>query len=166
MNKIFLLALLFSLSCTAEETLPQEIIEFTIMGTGNNVTIEQVHHSTYVNQTMVGNNNTSVILQSGSGTKEINSVISGNYNTQNITQSGSGHDELDITLIGNHNSATILQAGSVENEAIVHLENVGGPSTLTLTQTGGPPSDSNQYGITQLCANPAGCSVSVTQTAH
>jgi hypothetical protein len=165
MKKLLLLTLLAS-TVFAEEPLSQEIIEFTIMGTGNNVTIEQVHQSKYINQTILGNNNTSVILQTGTGEKQVNSTISGNYNDQHITQTGSGDDQLDIILVGDHNSAAILQKGSVDNSATIHLENVGGPSSASLTQSGWSSSEDNHYGVTQFCANPAGCSVSVTQHPH
>ena len=163
MKKLILLTLLVG-NVFAEE-IPQEIIEFTIMGTGNNVTIEQVHRSTHINQTILGNNNTSVILQSGNHSKEINSTISGDYNTQNITQTSNANDLLDVSLVGDHNSATILQTGHNENSAVIHLENVGGPSDLSLIQNGNPNA-CGPTGITQFCANPAGCSVAVTQPAH
>lgn len=165
MKRILPLILCVSIANAEHPPTPDEI-EFTIMGTGNSVTIHQVTGSAYTNQSVVGDHNTSVILQSGHGGKEINSTILGNYNSQNITQSGTMRDELDITLVGDYNSATILQTGSVANEATVHLENVSGPSTLTLTQQGTTGQHSNEYGITQLCANPAGCAVSVTQTSH
>lgn len=165
MKRILPLILFVSIA-NAEHPLTPDEIEFTIMGTGNNVTIHQVTGSAYVNQNVAGDHNTSVILQSGHGEKEINSTILGNYNNQNITQSGTVRDELNITLVGDYNSATILQTGDVSNAATVHLENVSGPSTLTLTQQGTAGQPGNEYGITQLCANPAGCAVSVTQTAQ
>lgn len=195
-NRLFLSAVLFSLPCVAAEQLTQDMIEFTVMGTGNNVTLQQGNNSQnqnghvislyvngesntvgfsqynfgvgthYINQSIIGNNNTSLIVQGGDNTKEVSSYISGNYNTQHISQTGSGEHEVIINLIGDNNSAGIIQAGDVENDAIIHLENAGGPSILDLTQQSSVGFPGNEYSVTQICANPAGCAVSVTQTAQ
>lgn len=195
-NRLFLSLLLFSLPAMSAEQLTQDIIEFTVMGTGNNVTLNQGVSSQnqnghsislyvngesntvgfsqynfgvgthYINQSIVGNNNTSLIVQGGDNSKQVTSAISGNYNTQHVNQSGSGEHIADITLVGDNNSAGIIQAGDVGNMATIHLENAGGPSLLDLTQQSNVGFPGNEYSVTQICANPAGCAVSVLQTAQ
>ena len=146
-------------------------VEFTIMGNGNNFSVNQGQHwsnnqaSRMINQNIVGNHNSSVILQYGNSTKTVYSNIIGDHNTQHIEQEGSGEHFLDVNLTGNHNFLEVDQEGNFAASATVNLHNVGGPSSLSLYQNSESANQPISYGVTQFCADPNGCSVTVTQ-AH
>ncbi|NBO29599.1 MAG: hypothetical protein EBX47_10880 [Synechococcaceae bacterium WB8_1B_057] len=67
---------------------------------------------------------------------------------------------MDLSLTGNGHTVVATQDGSGTHRATINLANAGGASTLNLLQQG---SVSQQYNITQACANLSGCSVTVTQ---
>jgi len=114
----------------------------------------------FINYTMSGGGGTHTVRQSNNGEKLAFISITGNNNNETVTQSGTGNHFLDLTMTGNNNNANITQSGTGSHKATINLANVGGASSLTLTQQGG----TNQvYSISQQCANLSGCSVSVTQ---
>jgi hypothetical protein len=140
-----------------------------IVGNNNSVINVQNNNGTgghQLSQNIIGDYNDSTISQYDNNTKSIQSFVNGNHNTQSIIQKDLGEHHLDISLTGNDNSATVIQEGDVANSAIINLENIGGASNLILNQQGATGYLGNVYNVIQQCANPAGCSVSVTQTAH
>jgi len=132
-----------------------------IIGYSNTVTAQQTNGYSYMGNyaetTILGNNNLVTHFQSN-GNKILFSLINGSWNILETDQRGLGQHYLDITLIGNGNSTYILQDGVTQNKATINLQNVGGPSSLTLNQYGG-----QTYSITQQCAALSGCSVTVNQ---
>ena len=138
-----------------------------IAGNSNNVThIQSMYGGQgghYMFTNIVGDNNNSFVNQSGTGNKAIWTSINGNYNAQDVQQYGSGNHYLDITLTGDHNSATVIQAGDVASHATINLTNAGGASSISLYQSSAAGQPPAVYSIQQTCANPAGCSVSVSQ---
>jgi hypothetical protein len=138
--------------------------ELSITGVGNTVNTSQSNNGTgshYMTTTVNGNNNTVNANQYNNNTKSLTNTVTGSNNTVTATQSGTGQHSLETTLLGNGNSATVTQTGPYANSASITLQNAGGTSSATLIQNGN--TGSNAYSLQQICVNPAGCSVSVTQ---
>jgi hypothetical protein len=56
--------------------------------------------------------------------------------------------------------ASVTQQGAGNHAATIDLTNSGGSANLNLNQSG---STNQVYSIQQSCANPAGCSTTITQ---
>lgn len=107
-----------------------------------------------------GSSNNLTIKQANDNEKQFFGSVNGNSNVMNVMQSNTGQHYLDLTLTGNSNSASITQKGSGSHQATVNLTNGGGANSASLVQQGATAQSIN---ITQVCTNPAGCSVTVTQ---
>jgi len=107
-----------------------------------------------------GNFNNLTIKQANNNEKLFFGTVSGNSNVMNVTQQGTGNHYLDLSMTGNNNNATVLQKDAGSHQATLNLVNGGGAMTVNLTQQG---STAQSIGISQICTNPAGCSVTVTQ---
>jgi hypothetical protein len=127
-----------------------------VQGSYNTVTTQQNRDvgtvGNYMEQSVTGNYNSVTSTQSGDNKLLFNS-ITGNNNTVSTTQSGTGANHyLDITLNGNGNSATVAQSGTTQNKATIVINNLGGPASVDLAQTGG-----QTYNITTNCVTLGGC---------
>lgn len=110
--------------------------------------------------TVAGSSNNLTIKQANDNEKRFFGSVNGNSNSMNVAQQGTGNHYLDLSLTGNNNNATVLQTGSGSHRATIALTNSGGASSINLTQQG---STNQVYSVQQICANSAGCSVTVTQ---
>lgn len=143
----------------------RHIMQLKVVGDINTVVMRQgndggSNSGHFSNLDVSGNFNNLTIKQANDNEKRFFGIVSGSSNTINVTQQNTGAHYLDLSLIGNNNSATINQKDSGSHKATISLTNAGGSSNLTLVQQG---STGQVYSISQQCANPAGCSVSVTQ---
>jgi hypothetical protein len=131
-----------------------------IVGSDNDVHIQQIGGSHYANLNINSDNNSADILQTTTTSSrhyletfivgDMNNLIiqqrdteknmfvgvDGNDNDLSVNQKGTGNHYLDIMLIGNDHNASIVQEGSGNHSATIQLENGGGPWNFTLNQTG------------------------------
>jgi len=135
-------------------------LNLNLMGNTNTVTTQQTGTSNFNETTISGNNNNVTNLQQGTGPKVLFESISGNSNTVTTNQKDSGQHYLDLKLTGNGHNVGVTQQGSGNHAATIDLTNSGGAAILNLNQSG---STNQVYSIQQSCANPAGCSTTITQ---
>jgi hypothetical protein len=134
----------------------------------NSITIEQTVQSTGKNAvditiTGIGNIGTVNQVANSNAYHNFTAVITGNTNLFNVTQTGNAGHILELTLTGNGHAASITQQGNNSHQANINLINAGGATTLNLVQQS---NIGQNYSLTQQCANPSGCSVSVTQSGQ
>jgi hypothetical protein len=132
-----------------------------IAGYQNRLTTQQSNSTLggqYKETTISGNQNIITTSQTDNGNKIMFTTVNGNSNTVDAVQKGTGQHQLTTNLTGNNNSASVIQEGAQQNKATIDLTNVGGPSMLDLQQSGG-----KNFTIQQMCANPAGCTITVRQ---
>jgi hypothetical protein len=136
-----------------------------IFGSLNTLTTQQSNTGGvgghYAETTISGNSNNVTKLQTGNGNKIMFTNITGNNNTVTANQKDTGQHYLDLKLTGNGHSANIVQEGSASHRATIDLTNAGGASSIILNQNSN--TTPQVYSIQQSCANPAGCSATVTQ---
>jgi hypothetical protein len=166
MKHILLLILMFSQICLAADN--SVYIDQRLGSANNSITIEQTVHSTGKNAvditiTGIGNNGIVNQIANSSAYHNFTSVITGNTNSFNVTQSGTSGHTLELTLTGNGHAAAVIQQGNNGHQANITLINAGGASNLNLNQQS---NTGQNYSIIQQCANPSGCSVSVTQSGQ
>lgn len=141
------------------------ILRLSVSGNSGTYTLRQGNDGGatsghFLNYTMTGGGGSHTVKQSNNGEKIMFVNVSGNNVNETLLQSGTGNHFLDISLIGNNHVANVTQKDAGSHKATISLTNAGGASNLSLTQQGNV---SQIYSITQQCANPAGCAVSVTQ---
>ena len=115
----------------------------------------------YAETTISGNSNNITKLQTGNGNKIMFTNVVGNNNTVTANQKDTGQHYLDLKLMGNGHNANITQEGTASHRATIDLTNAGGSSSVILNQNSN--TTPQVYSIQQSCANPAGCSATVTQ---
>ena len=135
-----------------------------LSGNSNNVTTKQItggiNLGHFMETTISGNSNTLNMTQQGVGSKTLFLNINGGSNAVTTNQKDSGQHHLDINLIGNGHAVNAIQEGAGNHAATINFTNAGGASTLNLNQSG---SNGQTYSINQSCANPSGCSATITQ---
>ena len=135
-------------------------LNLNLIGSNNTVIKQQTGTNNFAETTISGNSNNVTNLQQGTSGKILFQNISGNNNTVTTNQKDSGQHYLDLKLTGSGHNVGVTQQGSGNHAATIDFTNSGGASSLNLNQSG----TSNQvYSIQQSCANPAGCSTTVTQ---
>ena len=136
-----------------------------IFGSLNTLTTQQSNTGGvgghYAETTISGNSNNITKLQTGNGNKIMFTNITGNNNTVTANQKDTGQHYLDLKLTGNGHNANIVQEGTASHRATIDLTNTGGSSSVILNQNSN--TTPQVYSIQQSCANPAGCSATVTQ---
>jgi hypothetical protein len=135
-------------------------LNLNLIGSNNTVTKQQTGTSNFIESTINGNTNNVSNIQQGTGPKILFQNISGNNNTVTTNQKDSGQHYLDLKLTGNGHTVGVTQEGTGNHAATIDLTNAGGAANLNLNQLG---STNQVYSIQQSCANPAGCSTTVTQ---
>jgi hypothetical protein len=135
-----------------------------LSGNSNNVTTKQItggiNLGHFMETTISGNSNTLNMTQQGVGSKTLFLNINGGSNAVTTNQKDSGQHYLDLSLIGNGHTVNAIQEGAGNHAATINFTNAGGASTLNLNQSG---SSNQTYSINQSCANPSGCSTTITQ---
>ena len=135
-----------------------------LSGNNNNVTTKQItggiNLGHFMETTISGNSNTLNMTQQGSGSKILFLNINGGSNAVTTNQKDSGQHYLDLSLTGNGHTVNATQEGAGNHAATINFTNAGGASTLNLNQSG---SNGQTYSINQSCANPSGCSTTITQ---
>ena len=136
-------------------------IDLTIIGSLNDVDIQQLSNGNYLSLylngssnsvdvtqsgtnsdrnfadiNIAGSNNTMTFVQQGASNKTAFLDIDGSYGTYNITQQGTGLHHLDLTNLGDNATVSILQEGAGNHQAVIDLENNGGNWNFDLTQSG------------------------------
>ena len=135
-------------------------LNLNLIGSNNTTTKQQTGTNNFLETTISGNSNNVTNLQQGTSGKILFQNVSGNNNTVTTNQKDSGQHYLDLKLTGSGHNVGVTQQGSGNHAATIDFTNSGGASSLNLNQSG----TSNQvYSIQQSCANPAGCSTTVTQ---
>ena len=142
-------------------------MDVKLTGSNNAMTIQQANAGSalaghYLTFELTGNNNSTQVRQvwGATGYHSFFGSITGNSNYVDVLQTGTAGKYMDLSLTGNGHTVVATQDGSGTHRATINLANAGGASTLNLLQQG---SVSQQYNITQACANLSGCSVTVTQ---
>ena len=135
-------------------------LNLNLTGNTNTITTQQTGTSNFNETTISGNNNNVTNLQQGTGPKVLFESISGNNNNVTTNQKDSGQHYLDLKLTGNGHNVGVTQQGTGNHAATIDLTNSGGSANLNLNQSG---STNQVYSIQQSCANPAGCSTTITQ---
>ena len=135
-----------------------------LSGNSNNVTTKQItggiNLGHFMETTISGNSNTLNMTQQGVGSKTLFLNINGGSNAVTTNQKDSGQHYLDLSLTGNGHTVNAIQEGAGNHAATINFTNAGGASTLNLNQSG---SNGQTYSINQSCANPSGCSATITQ---
>ena len=135
-----------------------------LSGNSNNVTTKQItggiNLGHFMETTISGNSNTLNMTQQGVGSKTLFLNVNGGSNSVTTNQKDSGQHYLDLSLIGNGHTVNAIQEGAGNHAATINFTNAGGASTLNLNQSG---SSNQTYSINQSCANPSGCSTTITQ---
>lgn len=135
-------------------------LNLNLIGSNNTVTKQQTGTNNFLETTINGNSNNVTNIQQGTSGKILFQNISGNGNTVTTNQKDSGQHYLDIKLTGGGHSVGVTQEGTGNHAATIDFTNSGGASSLNLNQSG---SVNQVYSIQQSCANPAGCSTTITQ---
>jgi hypothetical protein len=131
-----------------------------VTGNNNVITKQQTGTSSFNETTVSGNSNNLLNIQQNNSSKVLFQNINGSNNTVTTNQKDTGQHYLDINLVGNGHSVTATQEGAGNHAATINFTNSGGASSLNLNQSG---VNAQTYSIQQSCANPAGCSATITQ---
>jgi len=137
-----------------------------LTGSTNTVTTVQKDGSNtaqghFMENTISGNSNIINLTQQGSGGKILFGNVNGNSNSATVNQKDGGQHYLDFALTGNGHSLNVIQEGTGSHKATISLTNAGGAATVNLNQQG---VNNQTYSIQQSCANPSGCTTTVTQS--
>lgn len=137
-----------------------------LTGSTNTVTTVQKDGSNtaqghFMENTISGNSNIINLTQQGNGGKILFGNVNGNSNSATVNQKDSGQHYLDFALIGNGHNLNVIQEGTGSHKATISLTNAGGAATVNLNQQG---VNNQTYSIQQSCANPSGCTTTVTQS--
>lgn len=142
-------------------------IDLKLIGNNNTVTYQQANigaaNSGHYNRSEITGDTNTVLVRQLWGSAAYHTFfgnITGNSNNVDVLQTGSAAKYMDLTLTGNGHTVVAAQSGTGSHRATIDLTRVLGSSTLNLTQQGAV---TQQYNITQACANLSGCSVTVTQ---
>jgi hypothetical protein len=135
-------------------------LNLNLIGSNNTVTKQQTGTNNFLETTISGNSNNVTNIQQGNSSKILFQNISGNSNVVTTNQKDSGQHYLDIKLTGGGHNVGVTQEGTGNHAATIDFTNSGGASSLNLNQSG---STNQIYSIQQSCANPAGCSTTITQ---
>lgn len=137
------------------------MVDLMLIGSLNDVDIEQVSTGNYIFLQVLGNSNGVQVTQLGTALSRnfasinvdgsFNNItlfqdgisnktaflnIDGDANSFNVAQQGSGEHFLDLESIGDGHAVGILQEGSGNHSATLRLENGGGNWDFSLTQSG------------------------------
>lgn len=107
-----------------------------------------------------GDGNSIIMLQRNDGAKQNDLEIAGNGNSIAVNQKGSGQHTGTVYLSGDGHVAGLVQDGAGNHSANITAFNVGGAANIQVDQDG---ATDKTYSVTQHCANPLGCSVTVIQ---
>lgn len=139
-------------------------VKYVGNGSNNNIEVTQGSNTpsgaNYTDLHIVGNSNTALILQQGSGgVKGAFVNVQDNNNVLTLQQTGAGNHYAEVSLTGGNKTVDILQSGPASHMANVTL--TGLPASLNLQQTG---SAQQSYSINFNCATSGGCApISVKQ---
>jgi hypothetical protein len=109
-----------------------------IIGNSNNTDVLQTTTTSarhYLEASVIGNTNSLILQQRDTG-KNAFVTVDGDNNTLVLNQKGLGNHYLNLSLIGDDHNATVIQDGSGNHAATVQLENGGGPWNFVLNQSG------------------------------
>lgn len=122
------------------------LIEFSITGSNNNIDINQKQTNKYVEAIIGSSSNTIDILQHGANAKSTFLNITGGSNILDITQQGTGNHFLSVATAQSGSTVNILQDGSAQKlfSLTINSPNVG----VTVQQTNATVSDSASMSIT------------------
>lgn len=122
------------------------LIEFSITGSNNNIDINQKQTNKYVEAIIGSSSNTIDILQHGANAKSTFLNITGGSNILDITQQGTGNHFLSVSTAQSGSTVNILQDGSAQKlfSLTINSPNVG----VNVQQTNATTSDSASMTIT------------------
>lgn len=121
------------------------VLDFSLTGTGNSVSITQRNNNNYIESTINGNTN-NVTLSQYQANKSIFSNIQGSSNFVNVLQQGDASHYLEMTLLSSGNNVTVNQAGNYQKlfSLTINSPNVG----VTINQLNALQPDSAAMSIT------------------
>lgn len=122
------------------------LIEFSITGNTNNLTIDQKQNNKYIEAIVSSSTNTIGVTQHGANAKSTFLNITGGSNIVDIVQQGTGNHFLDVVTAQSGNNISILQDGSAQKlfSLTINSPNVG----VNVQQTNATTSDSASMTIT------------------
>lgn len=130
---------------TAGAAYGKNLVEASIVGNGNTISLTQQQSDKYTELLMNGSSNSLTTTQTGTAKSQFFN-IGGNSNTINVLQEGTGNHFFDLTAL--HGSATVnvTQAGNVQKlfQLIINNPGVG----VTVTQNNLSVADSAVMTIT------------------
>jgi hypothetical protein len=106
------------------------------------------------------NNNVVTIIQAGDQNKTLTGIVSGSTNILHLRQQGTGVHQLEFSITGAGHTLSTQQLNSGSHTLDIQLVNGGGSVEAQIIQQGTTP---QTLQVIQNCANPLGCSISVTQ---
>jgi len=121
------------------------LVEGSINGTGNNLTINQQGTANYEQALISGNANV-ISNQLSGGNKSLFENVSNNNNTINTSQVGTGNHFLELNIPTSGNNVSVTQSGAAQKMFSLTLNNnnIG----VTVTQDNATTSDSAAMSIT------------------
>ena len=133
------------------DTLGKNLIEFSVTGNTNNITLWQARNITtglqdgsesgghYIGLNVTGNSNTIAIKQGNEGATNSGHFglmnVNGNSNTMTLRQAGNGEKTAFVTVDGNNNIGSVYQYGVGSNH-YADLVLTGNGHTANVTQAG------------------------------
>lgn len=130
---------------TATTLLGNNLVEASIVGSGNTISLTQQQSGKYTELLISGSSNSITSTQTGTAKSQFFNVA-GNSNTLNVLQEGSGNHFLDISALHGGANVTVTQSGTAQKlfQLIINNPGVG----VTVTQNNASVSDSAIMSIT------------------
>lgn len=131
---------------TATTPIGDNLIEMSVTGTGNTISLTQEHNSKYTELKVNGNSNNIGLQQKDSGGKSAFLNVAGGSNFIDVLQQGSSQHFADINVLTSGNNVSLSQTGAGQKlfSLTINSPNVG----VTVQQTNATTSDSASMSIT------------------
>lgn len=131
---------------TAATPLGQNLVEMSITGNTNTVSINQQHNSKYAEVVIGGSSNFVSLSQKDAGGKSAFVDLQSNFNTVSISQEGAGNHFFQVTNAYGGSNVSVTQAGQAQKlfSLTINSPNVG----VVVSQTNATTADSAAMTIT------------------
>lgn len=130
---------------TAGAAYGKNLVESSIVGSGNTISLTQQQSSKYTELLVNGSSNSLTSTQTGTAKSQFFN-IGGNSNTLNVLQEGTGTHFLDITALHGGANINVTQSGAAQKlfQLIINNPGIG----VTVTQNNASVTDSAVMAIT------------------
>lgn len=131
---------------TATTPVGDNLIEMSVTGTGNTISLTQQHNSKYTELKVNGGSNNITLQQKDSTAKSAFFSVTGNSNILDVLQEGSSAHFADINVLTSGNNVSLAQTGAGQKlfSLTINSPNVG----VIVQQTNATTGDSASMSIT------------------